>query len=151
MKLNYTYSDLTDDIGHLKTAIKLSMFKPDLIVGFARGGLVPAVCLSHQLGIEMESVNWPREENLRDECYHIGDYINEGKQILIVDDILDSGRSIRSFLEYLQGGQIEDLKTENLRVATLVRYKDCDYQGDYVALNIDRNVYDWVRFPWEKE
>lgn len=150
MNLTYKATDLQDDIGHLATSIKVSTFKPDLIVGLARGGLIPAVCLSHKLKIEMESVNWPREENLRDECYHVGDYLAEGRQILLVDDILDSGRSIQSFLTHLQNGQVEDLKLENLRVAALIRYSDCEFKGDFVPLTIDRNVYDWVDFWWEK-
>lgn len=150
MKLNYTASELQDDINHLACSIKVSTFKPDLIIGLARGGLVPAVCLSHKLKIEMESVNWPREESLRDECYHIGDYLAEGRQILLVDDILDTGLSVQSFLAHLQKGQVEELKLENLRVATLIRYSDCELKGDFVPLTIDRNVYDWVDFFWEK-
>jgi len=149
MKLQYKFTDFQDDINHLATAIKISTFKPDLIIGLARGGLVPAVCLSHKLKVEMESVNWPREENLRDECYHVGDYLAEGRQILLVDDILDTGLSIQSFLAHLQKGQVEDIKLENLRVATLIRYNDCEFKGDFVPLTIDRNVYDWVTFPWE--
>ncbi len=149
MKLKYSSQHLADDIGHLATSIKVSTFKPDLIIGLARGGLVPAVCLSHKLNVELEPVNWPREESLRDECYHVGDYLAEGRQILLVDDILDTGRSIQSFLEHLQNGQVEELKTENLRIAALIRYSDCELQGDFVPLTIDRNVYDWVTFPWE--
>lgn len=148
---NYTYKDFHDDLGHLEASIKIQfpLFKPDLIIGFARGGLIPAVCLSHRLGIELESVNWPRNKTARDECYHVGDYINEGKKILIVDDILDTGMSVDTFIEHLQNGQVEELNKDNIKVAALVRYSDCPVEGDHVALTLDREKYDWTHFWWE--
>lgn len=152
MRLNYKCPEFNDDLGHLVTSIKLSSFKPDLIVGLARGGLVTSVCLSHKLGIEMESINWPREEAGRSNCFYIGDLIQEGKKILFVDDIVDTGRSFESLLEHLQNGQIEDLNEDNYRVAALLWYTDSElFKPDYYGMKIDRSKIDFVDFWWEKK
>jgi len=150
MNLKYGYPAFVDDLKHIVCALKISTFQPDIIVGLARGGLPAAVCLSHRLDIEMESVNWPREENLRSSCWHIGDYIQEGKQILIVDDIIDSGRSIQSFLDHLQEGQVGDLRRENVRIATLLWYMDSDlYKPDFYGTKLSREQHGFVDFFWE--
>ena len=76
-------------------------WRPDYIVGLTRGGLVPAAMLSHYLDVPMHTLkvslrddNSGPESNLwmAEDAYGVNDA--EPKNILIVDDINDSGASI---------------------------------------------------------
>lgn len=152
MILKYTHRVFQSDLSRVVTDIKTSAWKPDLIVGLARGGLVAAVHLSHRLGIEMISVNWPRQEDCRESCYGLGDLIAEGKNLLFVDDITDTGLSIRSLLDHIQSGQINELDMEHVRVATLLWYQDSElFKPDFYGQRLDREQTSYVDFFWEKD
>jgi hypoxanthine phosphoribosyltransferase len=64
--------------------IQSSDYKYNLIYGCPRGGLIPAVVLSHRLGISLTQ-----------------DYINVGHlNVLIIDDICDTGKTISEYVGY---------------------------------------------------
>lgn len=152
MLLEYNHRVFHTDLTKIVTDIKSNTWQPDLIVGLARGGLVLAVHLSHRLNKEMISVNWPRQEDSRESCYYLGDLIAEGRKILFVDDITDTGLSIRSLLDHIQAGQIEELDMENVRVATLLWYEDSKlFKPDFYGKRLDREVISYVDFFWEKD
>ena len=98
------------------------------IYGLPRGGLIPAVMLSHQLGIPMAK----------------GDI---GPNTLIVDDICDSGKTLDKFVEKHQTLYSFPF---NLKTAVL-HYKphtSC-FEPTFNAKKWNKN--DWLVYPWEKE
>lgn len=64
----------------------------------------------------------------------------EGRQILIIDDILDEGETLASIVDYYR-----DKKAASVRTAVLVvkdRPRKIDYMADYVGLHVpDRYVF----------
>ena len=64
---------------------------PDLIIAIARGGCVPGVYLSHLLDKPLEVVTWQTRDGLRKEWPNM----HEGRQVLLVDDINDSGLTFK--------------------------------------------------------
>ncbi|MCK5341875.1 MAG: phosphoribosyltransferase [Candidatus Heimdallarchaeota archaeon] len=92
--------------------IKKSSFKPDIMAGVSRGGLVPARILSDlylsdkkkvtlaimQIGF-YSGINKTKKEPIiyQDLPGHI-----YGKRILLIDDVADSGVSLQFALQYLQ-------------------------------------------------
>ena len=46
-KIIYTWKDFDDDINLVTDKINSSLWTPDYIVGVKRGGLIPAIKLSH--------------------------------------------------------------------------------------------------------
>jgi hypoxanthine phosphoribosyltransferase len=123
-----------------------SGFKPDVLVGVSRGGWLPARVLSDLL----ENVNLA---NVRAECYiGIGKLRREagltqsistdvsGKKVLVVDEIVDTGRSLQLVVAHLLGNGASQVKT-----ATLFCKPKSEFKPDYC----EKQTVSWVVFPWE--
>ena len=107
------------------------------IVGLARGGLVPAVMLSHRLDIKFESVTWQTRDGGLQEIGRLNNIITREDKVLIIDDICDSGLTLT---------QVK-ANHPDADVAVLTSKLDTKLV-DFVAqtyYNDDR----WVIFPWE--
>jgi|TARA_B110000908_G_C10014996_1_gene340341 hypoxanthine phosphoribosyltransferase len=173
-KVYYTWKDCE----HMVTTINNLMFadnwRPDYIVGLTRGGLVPAVIMSNATGIPMhaldvrfrdtnedygpESNTWMAEDALGyDGTQDFKNY--NRKNILIMDDINDSGRTLKWIKNDWRGGCLPDspswdtLWGDTVRTACLIDngasgFGDCDYTAQEINKE-ERDV--WVVFPWEGE
>ena len=56
-KLIYTWEQQIDDTNLICEKIEADGFKPDVIVGISRGGLIPGVMISHKLNIPFKPVH----------------------------------------------------------------------------------------------
>lgn len=119
-------------------------FVPDVVVGVARGGLIPAVRLCHLLGdrefrvIHMRHYRGKRRMRTPE---LISDIKPLKGKVLLVDDVADTGRSLRFVLDHVRkrcNGEV--------RVATLACKPRSDPKPDYFAFETE----EWVIFPWEK-
>ena len=114
----------------------------DAVIGIQRGGLVPAVIISHELDIPMHSIKC----SLRD---HTGTATNinfDSKlKYLCVDDINDTGDTC-NFLDEL-------FDQHNLTVDYAVLHDNIpsNFSVDYwyEKINKDENP-SWIVYPWEK-
>jgi len=125
-------------------AAHLSYDVPDCIVGLARGGLVPAVRLSHMLNIPMVSLNL----SLRDDKVGGLDLseLHKYNNIAVVDDICDSGKTFHVLDIYLQ-----DAGFTNIQWCTLYSKATSMFKPTIIgeAINeIDNSQ--WIVFPWEE-
>ncbi len=131
-----------------KTANKIiaSKFKPDFMVGLARGGWVLSRVLCDFLGVKdlvslkvehwgvtatpdgSAQIKYPFRIELR------------GRRVLIVDDITDTGESMRVAKDYVETMNPLVVKTATLRHITGSKFKP-DYFGDEIS-------WRWVVFPW---
>ena len=143
------YERFLDEVETLARLLEADNWRPDFLVGIGRGGLVPAAYLSHRTGIQMLSVDHSSGEagfgdELLDKLAH---KIGDGLNILIVDDINDSGGTI----QYLRAAI--EAKTDNpsgLRVAVLVHNVRSKAKVEYHGSEIDREQDKrWYVFPWE--
>lgn len=93
------WQEVDDQIRQLAT--KMSQ-KPDLIVGIARGGLIPARLLAKYLDVkDVYALTFKKQGSQRVLRSEIKESLG-GKQILLVEDILESGRSLKTALTYLE-------------------------------------------------
>lgn len=138
-------------------------WKPDYIVGLTRGGLVPAVYLSHQLDIPLETlkVSLRDHEDCESNCWMAEDafgYDDTPKNILIVDDINDTGATLDWIIKDWQSSCLpsdpkwDNIWGNNVRFAVLIDNlsSDFSYRVNYYAEEInkaDDNV--WIVYPWE--
>jgi len=66
-------------------------YAPDIVVGIARGGVIPAALLSKALGVkDMFTLKLERENDRRISADALPDI--SGKKILLVEDMLETGR-----------------------------------------------------------
>ena len=122
---------------------------PSFLIGIGRGGLVPAVFLSHATGIPTLSCDLSSEvkEFADDVLERLAARTRAGERLLFVDDINDSGRTIRSLRARLADF---GAPADTVRVAVLIDNRTSCERTDYAARAIDRTqVKDWFVFPWE--
>lgn len=138
-------------------------WRPDYIVGLNRGGLNPAVMISHYLGVAMHTLDVSfrdggsgPESNLWMAEDAFG-YSADKQNILIVDDINDSGRTLQWIKDDWTSSCLPndpkwlDVWNNNVRFAVIVdnqssNFKDVDYAG--MSINKLENPV-WCVFPWE--
>ena len=124
-------------------------WKPAFIIGVGRGGLVPAVFLSHATGLPSLSVDYSSQtQDFADEpLARLAARTRGGEQLLFVDDINDSGRTIGHLRSKLAAAGATD---GAIRFATLLDNVSSAQRVDYHARQIDRRTTkDWFVFPWE--
>ena len=152
-------------------------WRPDYIVGFARGGLIPAIMLSHYMNVPMQTLNASFRDNdlgpesnlwMAEDAYgyipkeertdaEVTSDPTKRKNILVVDDINDSGRTLGWIKQDWPGGCLpsdpawDDIWNNTVRFAVLVNndaseFKDVDYAGTHIN---KLETPCWVVFPWE--
>ena len=142
-------AEFVADVRALATVLGSDEWQPDFIVGVGRGGLVPAVFLSHATGIALLSVDHSSKvPTFGDELLiKLAAKTLAGTRLLIVDDINDSGRTLAYLRrKFLDAGGI----AANLRIAVLIDNIRSIERVDYRARSIDREQEPrWFVFPWE--
>ena len=149
-----TFTPVTQDefvaaIRTLAAVLADDPWRPDFIIGVGRGGLAPAVFLSHATGWPMLSVDYSSQvKDFADEpLAKLAVRSQRGERLLFLDDINDSGRTIaRLRAKLAEGGAL----TGGIRFATLIDNVSSSQTVDYRARTIDRrDTKDWFIFPWE--
>lgn len=145
--------DITTDVffkamACLDQQIRQSKVGFDTVVGISRGGLIASTVLSHRLKIPLRVVEWSTRDTGFQYCPEdLYQSIIEGKKILLVDDIVDSGKTIRELLDIW--GREDEI---NVSVACIVHNTAQDLVApDFWFRTIDRNTdKEWVNFWWEQ-
>jgi len=126
--------------------INNSGYKPEIIVGLARGGWVLARVLCDFVGVkDLVSVkveHWGVTAT-PDGTAKLKHELNvdiTGKKVLIVDDITDTGDSMKVTLDY-----IKTLNPAQIKTATLQHLTCAKFEADYVGETLP---WVWVTFPW---
>jgi len=141
-----TWDELHSVIKKVAEKIKADKYKPDIVIALARGGFVPArtICdfliIKDLVSIKVDHwgitaqkdgkahLRYPIKINLKD------------KNALVVDDITDTGESMRIATEY-----IKTLNPKEIRTAAIYHIKTSKFTPDYYGEEID---WKWVIWPW---
>lgn len=144
MNRPYNLHDYKMDFADLVKHIRKSGKQYDLIMGIQRGGLILGVHLSHVLGVPFEVLHWSNNGVKESANPHL--IWNKGKNILLVDDICDSGVTLKEILDHY--------RKWNLDTAVLV-YNNINTHHiipTYYGWEMNRNdVPQWFDFWWEQE
>lgn len=119
-----TWEKFDDQVNKLASKIK----NVDYVVGVPRGGLILAVMMSHRLGIKHMTID--HLEKLEEFNLNI-----DNKSILIVDDISDSGQTLKHYKK--QGYTTATIDVRNTTIT----------KPDYYCNWLD--TPDWIVYPWE--
>ncbi|DAB28230.1 MAG: nicotinate phosphoribosyltransferase [Sulfurimonas sp. RIFOXYD12_FULL_33_39] len=141
----YSYENFKNDTNILIKKVKDSHF--EAIVAIARGGLT----LSHAMA---EGLNIRQVQSIRTELYdkslkreNITIFGNcefkDVKKVLVVDDISDSGDTLKAVMEHL-GSEFKDIEFVS---CTLFYKKTSIYEPHFWVNEAD----DWIDFFWERD
>ena len=151
--IDYTFTEFRNGIQDIAKQIEESGFAPDYLVGIVRGGSVPAVYLSHKLKIPVVMVAWNTRDNTEfgtDSVTWIPEDLLAGKRVIIVDDIVDGGQTIKELLEDWQKSVLAPVPHENVRIAAMWYNTAQDVAVDFYHKTIDRDSDSrWIVFDWE--
>lgn len=143
------YEDFYADVRLVALKVADGAWMPDFVIGIGRGGLVPAVYISHQLNLPMLSIDHSSKvPGFADELLgKVAEKSAAGTKLLFVDDINDSGGTIDYIRRLLADNGCDD---GNLRFAVVMNNKSSKVSVEYWAQTIDRNDDKrWFVFPWE--
>ncbi len=121
-------------------------YEPDMILGIARGGLLPAGAIGYALSIKnvyTMNVEFYTGVDERLEVPRIlppaPDFVDlsHGK-ILVVDDVADTGHTLKSVEEFCEG------KVGEVRTLCIYEKSHSVVKCDYVWKRTDQ----WINFPW---
>ena len=124
----------------------------DVIIAPARGGLVPATVLSHILNVPLWPILWSTRDFIRREPIPAGlaDFLTDKQKVLIVEDIVDSGKTISELTVVFQ--QLFEEDPLEIDTACIVfnpeqSHHQVTYYGVMLAGGSDTAYTD---FFWEK-
>lgn len=125
--------------------IKDSRVEFDLVIGILRGGGPLALVVADRLGLKVDFINVKSYTGVNERkqprvLSTITEDIN-GKRVILVDDLVDEGTTMRFVVTYLASNYSPSLiSTSSLFIKPWSSFKP-DYYLDVVK--------EWIVFPWE--
>ncbi len=144
--LRLTWDEIEKHCEVLCNKIERSGFKPEIIVGIARGGWTPARILSDMLNIDelftmrIKFYTSIDKRARKPAIVYPVPVSLEGKRVLLVDDIADTGESLELAMHHLKEKGATDIFT-----VTLVKKPRTKVTPDLFVVETSA----WVVFPWE--
>jgi xanthine phosphoribosyltransferase len=185
-KVYYTWSDIQGAVLEIARQLQKDNWRPDYIVGITRGGAVPAVLLSQYLEVPMRPLEvslrdggqcvsdcsmaedafgyipLQERQDAEFEITHLpvkGDRSDpkKRKNILIVDDINDTGATIEWIKNDWPSGCLpmdsawDNVWHNNVRIAVLTNNMSSEQDIDYSVFEVNKAEDDvWLVYPWEE-
>ena len=144
-----TWDDLGSGARELAEAVAADGYRPDMVLGIARGGLLVAGALGYALGIKNtftmnvefytgidERLELPMILPPVPDLVDFADY-----KVLIADDVADTGATLKLVKEFCEG------KLAEVRCAVLYEKPRSEVKCEYVWRRTER----WITFPWSAE
>ncbi|GAA1848536.1 phosphoribosyltransferase [Microlunatus capsulatus] len=144
-----TYELFGQGIRELAQQVADSDFEPDILLGIARGGLVPAGALAYALDCKnlfTISVEFYTGVDARlDVPVMLPPFLDardlDQAKVLVVDDVADTGKTLELVNDFC-GGHVAEART-----AVLYEKPHSIIKADFAWRRTDR----WINFPWSTE
>ncbi|MEA2292857.1 MAG: uncharacterized protein QOE86_496 [Solirubrobacteraceae bacterium] len=141
-----SWSDLGVAARALAGQVLADGYRPEVILGIARGGLLPAGAVAYALGVKNAfSINVEFYTGVDERLAvpmvlpPVPDLVDVSHQrLLIVDDVADTGGTLEVVRRFCVGAVAE------VRIAVLYEKPRSVVRSDYVWRRTDR----WITFPW---
>jgi len=128
---------------------------PDLMVAITKGGLPVAVILANKyfdhppvITLQLKEVQTEGQADYQVKKVKLISPLNaypiKGKTVLIIDDVADSGATLKEAVDIVKTHQ-----PKSLTVATLHYKPRTIIKPDIWVKKINDNV--WINYPWEKK
>jgi hypoxanthine phosphoribosyltransferase len=143
--LNPTYDEIHTACKLLVGYIDKMTVKIDRIVGVARGGLIPAVIMSHAMDLPFTPIAYSSTSGNGDNKNHQNTLpVIEDNTILIVDDICDTSLTLAEIYDHYS-------KQGKIVYTAVLHYKDRPdgkHVPDFYWAKVQENS-GWVVYPFE--
>ena len=136
--VNYPWNTIDELVKEV--ANRASSFKPTHIVGITRGGLIPAVMLSHSFDLPMETLGVSFRDNRA--THHTKFKPIDDARYLIVDDINDSGTTFKVVSDIFRNRRLI------FATSALINKEKSGFDVDFYGEMFYHD--DWINFPWDK-
>lgn len=144
-----TWQDFGEASRELATAVHESGFEADVVVAIARGGLLLGGAVAYALNVKscgaLNAEFYTGVDARRDEPIVLAPFLDDvslaGKRVLLVDDVSDSGRTLKMVVGIIEAAGAE---TRTL----------CLYSKSHTVLEPDyvwRRTEKWIAFPWSSQ
>lgn len=140
-----SWGEIDEMVWRIVEEVERRGFKPDLILGVSRGGIIPALLVSDRLGVPLDIIGVrfykgvgdveERPHIIQDISRELGD-----KRVLIIDDVSDTGHTLRLVKNY-----VEERGAREVMVCTLHYKPWAVYRPDYYVEETEA----WIIYPWE--
>ncbi len=145
-----TWSDVVSHVWALADKILTSRWRPNVIIGIARGGMVPAMLLSDVLNVHdvltMQLRHWPEPGKMMEHVevkFDLPSVDLRDRDVLIVDDIVDTGDTLRFARDHVSSKH----RALSVRTAALhLRRSRARYAPDFYGVEILGD--EWIMYPW---
>ena len=123
--------------------------QPTVIIGLTRGGWVPARLLCDHLHVKklyaVKTEHWGVTAN-PDGVALLTQELNaniQGESVLVVDDITDTGESLKLAVAHLQ-----KMKPKEVLTSTLLHIAHSKIEPDFYSVMVPETEWTWFIFPW---
>lgn len=146
-KLEYlTHEDMNNYYAEVVRLMAVDGFKPDVVLAPMRGGADFGIKISNYYNIPFVPLRWQTRDGTEQDHETLVKLLEQytDKQILIVDDICDTGETLKG-MEAVSG-----FTRTNIRFAVAIENIESGFVCDYTAREISRTEdTQWFIFPWE--
>ena len=144
-----TWQEIVELSEILTEKIYESGYNVDTVIGLTRGGWIPARLVCDHLGIKnlfaIKTEHWGVTAT-RDGTARLAQPLSvdvRGQNVLVVDDITDTGLSLKLALE-----NVWQYQPKNVKSALLMHITHSQIVPDFYAKEVSANNWTWFIFPW---
>lgn len=143
-----SFTDLQSLMSILVREMHYDNYRPEVIIAPSRGGLPIGVMLSHYFEVPFVPLQWQTRDGNKTDHANLLAFVDEyrEKNILLVDDINDTGTTLKSITDTIFQDFVFDLKIATLFNKTTSEFEDVDFFAE--ELTPDYNP--WIVFPYEE-
>ena len=146
-----SWDEIVDWTRGLAGEIKGSGWNPQVIVAVARGGYVPARLLADFLDVtnmlSVQSQHWTEAAKAEERAILKYPYKVDlqGEDVLVVDDIVDTGETLRLARDYVR----DNWNPGTVRTASLQWISSvAKFKPDYYLIEV--KDWTWFQYPWTR-
>ena len=141
-----TYGNIETACIHIIKELDAHGERPTKIVALSRGGLMLGVILSHNLNVPMIPVQYSSKAGRGDDKNHTNQLPEiRGEDILVVDDIADSGHSLQEVVDFYSQSE----RANNVFSAAMY-LKEGSVHTPTVHWHSLKKDGPFIHFPWER-
>lgn len=141
----YSYETFVEDV---KRLVKVTAsYQPDTLVAIARGGLTLghayASATDNRQLMSINSILYEgNQKGSRCKIFNTPE-LQHAKKVLLLDDIIDSGETMKEVLIHLQ----HHFPEVDFKIASIYYKKSAVIQPDFALYE----THEWIEFFWEKD